>query len=306
MSSPRIQPLIFALEPFGGSTREHLPALPMIFADDTAVTRGEAVFETLRLIDGQPENLERHARRFQRSAEQLGIPTPDDKHWARATSQAAEEWEEEHPGVEATCRWTLTRGRESRPDIPTAWMVVQPMPEEVLQQRARGVKVLTGPRGYRITEQTPWSVSGAKSIAYAANMSALRYAKAHGFDDVIFRDGDRILEGTTSTLITFRGHKVRTPVVGGDVLPGTTQAALFAQLSEQGFSCKEKPLLYDDLRKADSVWLVSSIRGATRVTRLDEHELVADGAECDFEKFVAGSASNLAPQVVQKRSKRTV
>ncbi|MDU0479842.1 aminodeoxychorismate lyase [Staphylococcus chromogenes] len=286
MSSPRLQPLIYALEPFGGSTRSHLPSLPLVYVDDTAVTRGEGVFETLRLVDGHAENVERHIARFQRSAQQLGIPEPRGEQWAAATAEAAAEWELQHTGVEATCRWTLTRGRESRPDIPTAWMVVQPLSPAVLFQREHGVKVLTGPRGYRLTDPTPWSVSGAKSLGYAANMSALRYANSQGFDDVIFLDGDRVLEATTATVITFRGHKVRTPVSGADVLPGTTVASLFADLTERGFSCKEKPLLYDDLLKADSVWLVSSLRGATRVTKLDEHTLAGSKAVCDFSGYL--------------------
>ncbi|AKK03909.1 aminodeoxychorismate lyase [Corynebacterium epidermidicanis] len=288
MGSPKIAPLIFVIEPFGGSTRAHLPTLPLLYVDDFAVTRGEGVFETLRVVDGKVVNLERHVRRFQRSAVALGIPEPKASHWSKATADACAEWENLHPGIEATCRWTLSRGRESRRDIPTAWMVISPVSPEILWQREHGVKAMTGPRGYRLTEETPWAVSGVKSLGYAANMSALRYAKSQGFDDVIFCDGENVLEGATSTVLSIRGHKIRTPLTGGDVLPGTTQAALFSQATAAGFSCKEKPLTKSDLLKADSVWLVSSVRGAVRVTQLDDRIITKSGDAFDLDKYLKG------------------
>ena len=41
----------------------------------------------------------------------------------------------------------------------------------------------------------PWVLIGAKTLSYAANMAALRYAKSHGFDDVIFTSAEgKLLE----------------------------------------------------------------------------------------------------------------
>lgn len=249
----------------------------MLFWDDAAVTRGDGVFESVRLIDGHPVNLDRHLDRFARSATILGLPTPDRAHWARATKEAATEWAEKHGPGEAACTWTMSRGRASRPDIPTTWLVVKPLSKDVAQQRAEGVKVLTGSRGYRLTEAAPWSTAGAKTLAYAENMAALRYARARGFDDVLFMDDEQVLEGATSTVVTVRGHKIRTPQPGGEVLAGTTQALLFDRAVAAGFSCKEKPLYLGDLYKADQVWLVSSTRGPVLVTQLNDKKLAPTG-----------------------------
>ena len=43
----------------------------------------------------------------------------------------------------------------------------------------------------------------------------------------------------------------------------------------QGYRCKAKPLTVEYLEKADSVWLVSSVRVAARVTRLNDKKLKA-------------------------------
>ncbi|MEJ5929051.1 aminodeoxychorismate lyase [Corynebacterium sp. H128] len=277
MSTHAVAPLIYILEPFGGSTREHSLALPMIFWDDAAVTRGDGVFESIRIIDGKAKNLHKHAERFARSAAILGLPVPDSQHWIHATEEAAAQWAEKNGPLEGACTWTMSRGRASRPDLPTTWLVVKPLSDEIYRQRKEGVKVLTGPRGYQLTESAPWSVAGAKTLGYVENMAALRYARQQGFDDVIFRDGDRVLEGATSTIISVRGTKLRTPTPGGEILAGTTQAGIFEYAVKKGWTAKTKDLEVSDLLKSESVWLVSSTRGAVLVTQLDEHKLKPAG-----------------------------
>lgn len=292
MANPPVEPIILVVEPFGGSTRRHNPALPLVYWDDAAVTRGDGVFETLLLREGRAANLERHLERFVSSARLLGLPVPDPEVWRRATAEAVEAWLETST-ADATCGWTLTRGREST-GLPSAWLTVRPVSETQVRQRRKGVKVMTAARGYTIdaelpgvdeattgdvTEKTsrhpaPWLTVGAKTLNYSANMAALRYAKSHGFDDVIYVAGDRVLEGATSTVVTVKkGRRLRTPRPGGDILPGTTQAALFEHAEAEGWRCREKDLDVGDLLRAESVWLVSSVRMAARVTRIDGQKL---------------------------------
>ena len=66
-------PVIYVVEPYGGSVRRHNPALPLVYWDDAAVTRGDGVFETLLIRDGHPANLRRHLDRFQASARLLDL-----------------------------------------------------------------------------------------------------------------------------------------------------------------------------------------------------------------------------------------
>ena len=250
--------------------------LPHVFWDDAAVTRGDGCFETILIHGGEPVNMDAHIARFARSAALLDLPEPAAETWRTATLEAVGEYVRESgldpQDVEAKCQWTYTRGRETT-GVPTAWVSVRPIPAAQLKQRKKGVKVMTASRGYTLTptEDTPWVTVGAKSLNYAAAMSALRWAKKQGCDDVIFVDPATgcVLEGATSTVITVKGDKLRTPVTGGDVLPGTTQAAIFRLAEERGWRCKEKDLTIDDLLGADQVWLVSSVRGGVRVTEID-------------------------------------
>lgn len=291
-------PIIYAVEPFGGSVRDHNPNLPLVFCDDAAVTRGDGVFETLLLRDGRVCNVERHVERFLASADLLDLPLINIDGWLKATTMALDKWQA-ITDEDATCTWVYTRGREAT-GIPSAWLTVKQIPATTVQQRTTGVAVMTSPRGYHIDPQptsgaaatsatAPWLVVGAKTLSYAANMAALRWARAHDFDDVIYVNGDTVLEGATSTVITVRGKKLRTPIAGGDVLPGTTQAALFEHATTQGWRCKQKHLLVDDLYRADSVWLVSSVRIAARVTRINDQELPAPDNEAEIWELIAAA-----------------
>ena len=254
-----------------------MPNLPLVYWDDAAVTRGDGIFESLLVRDGKAANLHRHAERFRHSAQALNLPEPPMHKWEEATALAIADFygpagagDTGESPLEAKCTWTYTRGRAST-GVPTAWVAVQEIPEDVVAQRAKGVKVMSTPRLWQVAEELP-----AKTLNYAATMATLRLARERGFDDVIFTDPDtgQVLEGATSTVVAVKGTKLRTPA-GKGILPGTTQAALFEYASEQGYRCKAKELNLSYLEEADSVWLVSSVRTAVRVTRLDDTKLKA-------------------------------
>ena len=188
-----VKPVVVVVDTFGGPIRHHNPELPLIYWDDAAVTRGDGVFETLLIRDGHACNLERHSKRFAASAALLGLPEPDAEYWRAATAEAIESWPKD---VDASCVWTLTRGRAAT-NRPSAWITVKQIPVEHLEQRHLGVSVMTAPRGFSVTttpdEAAPWMIVGAKTLSYAANMAALRHARSCGFDDVIYVDGDCVL-----------------------------------------------------------------------------------------------------------------
>lgn len=308
---PVPEPIIIAVEPFGGSIRDHRAQLPLVFWDDALVTRGDGVFETLLITGGKVANFDRHAQRFKASALLLDLPEPCMDYWLSATKVAVDKWSRVSD-ADAKCTWTYTRGREST-KVPTAWITVTAVPAKTLDQREEGVKVMTSPRGYVFSaglpsdsgdalgekgkeEPTPpWAIVGAKTLNYAANMAALRWAQSHGYDDVIFteetKEGERVLEGATSTVVIVRGDKLRTPTPGKGVLAGTTQAALFEYASRHGWRCKGKDLYVEDLEKADSVWLVSSVRVATRVRRINDKKLPKPDNEAEIKELITRALS---------------
>lgn len=266
---------------------------PLLYADDLGAVRGDGIFETLLVRDGRPLKVESHLTRLTSSARAVGLPAPDLDEWRLAIELAAEEWvknstSSDSVSAEGAMRLVLSRGRESGGE-PTAYVSVSPLPDRVAKAREEGVSVMALERGYSVdlSARAPWLLLGAKTLSYAANMAALRYAAAHGADDVIFLSSEgRVLEGPRSSVVIVRGKTLVTPPLDQGILPGTTQKALFEVAVAQGYQFQYAPLRTADLITAEGVWLVSSITLAARVRKLDGLTLNKPIFEDEFRALV--------------------
>lgn len=266
-------------------------SVPVLYIDDLAARRGDGIFETLMVRSGRVRNLALHRDRFVRGAELLDLPAPDLDRWLQATDTALSAWND-LGGGEAALRWMYSRGREST-GRPTGWVTVTGESSRALEQRANGVRVMTAHRGFSLTvsEDSPWALVGAKTLSYAMNMAALRHAASQGLEDVIFvGDDDRVLEGPTSTVVAVTGRRLVTPTQQAGVLPGTTQAAMFALAGQRGWETAQEPLTVADLRDADGVWLVSSVRIHARVTEMDGAALARPASADEVEQLAVEAA----------------
>ncbi len=261
------------------------PDAPLLFADDMAVLRGDGVFETVLVRGGNACAIEFHLGRLRRSAQALDLPEPELGRWREAVERAAKEWGADREGV---LRMVLTRGRDSEQSAvpadvtggdlapavptPTAFVLVLPVPARISVARTDGVSVVTLSRGISVdlAQAAPWQLLGAKTLSYATNMAALRFAHRMGADDVIFTSTEnRVLEGPRSTVVIARDKTLITPPAKNGVLPGVTQRALFVEAEKAGWQCRYDSLFTADLLTCDSIWMLSSIALAARVNSLD-------------------------------------
>ncbi|RMI29612.1 aminodeoxychorismate lyase [Nocardia stercoris] len=256
---------------------------PLLYADDIGALRGDGIFETVLLRGGSACALELHLARLARSAAALELPAPDLDAWRFAVEVAADAWGGDREGV---LRMICTRGRDGahpsgpagkgdlagpQPDT-TGYVLVTPVPERVAAARADGISVITLARGLsdQVADTAPWLLLGAKTLSYATNMAALRFAARMGADDAIFTSTEhRVLEGPRSSVVIQRGKTLITPPARSGVLPGITQRALFAEAERAGWDCRYESFFTADLITADSIWLLSSVTLAARVNRLD-------------------------------------
>lgn len=249
---------------------------PLLHADDLAAVRGDGVFETVLVRDGRACLIESHLQRLTHSAKLMDLPEPDLAGWRRAIEVATRQWLM-ITDDEAAMRLVYSRGRESSPAAPTAYVMVNPVPDRVTAVRRDGVAAITLDRGLPANgiDTMPWLLAGAKTLSYAVNMAVLRHAARQGAGDVIFVSTDGyILEGPRSTVvIAVDGDGGRpcllTPPPWYPILRGTTQQALFEVARARGYDCDYRALRPADLAAAQGIWLVSSMTLAARVHTLD-------------------------------------
>ncbi|BCJ43156.1 4-amino-4-deoxychorismate lyase [Actinoplanes ianthinogenes] len=210
---------------------------------------GDGVFETLHLRPSGPWLFDQHLDRLARSAELLGLPPPPP-----VTPPA---------GQTGVMRIIYTR---------TVFHVsVAPIPDQVLRERRDGVRVLSADLGVAVGRQPPWSLSAAKSLSYAGNFAARRWAARNQADDVIWTaiDGS-VLEAPTASIVWLSGDELGTvPWERAGILPGITAAHLLSLAPSVGLRPVRRMLTLDELATADAIWLASSVRGLAEVVTLD-------------------------------------
>lgn len=245
------------------------PRDALLTATDLSATRGDGIFETVVIVDGIPQALEAHLERFERSAAMLDLPAPRRDLWRFAVLAAAEALSAHTP--RGAVKFVMSRGDEAATGGPTGWALgfaPDSRPDGVTPE----VDVVLLDRGYRhdVAQTSPWLLQGAKTLSYAVNMAALREAQRRGAQDVIFTSIDGfVLEGPNSTVIARIDDVYVTSPAELGVLPGTTQADVFAALADEGAAVETRPIDVEELHRADAIWLCSSTRGAAPVRSLD-------------------------------------
>jgi len=251
-----------------GHARSVDPTAPVVGAFDLGLGRGDGAFESVLVTGGTTPRLADHLARLHRSAQLMELDHPGDDAVRAVVAAAVADWPAD---VDGACRVLLTRGLgEGTP--PTLLALLAAVPAETVRQRTAGIAVVSlslgVPAAFRAT--APWLLGGAKTLSYAVNMAAYRHAHRLGADDVVFTSLEgQLLEGPTSTVVWAAGGRLHTPPVETGILAGTTQARLFAAAGADGWGTAVTAGTVADLHAADAVWLLSGIRGAAPVTRLD-------------------------------------
>ncbi|OBG99948.1 MULTISPECIES: aminodeoxychorismate lyase [unclassified Mycobacterium] len=271
----------------------HQPDTPLLHADDLAAVRGDGIFETLLVRDGRACLVESHLQRLTHSAKLMDLPAPDLPSWRHAIGEATRRWAAD-TADEGAMRLICSRGRESGSG-PTAYVMVNPVPERVAAVRRDGLSAITLDRGLPAdaADTMPWLLAGAKTLSYAVNMAALRHAARQGAGDVIFVSSDgHILEGPRSTVVIASdtgadGNPcLLTPPPWYPILRGTTQQALFEVARAKGYDCDYRALRVADLQAAQGIWLISSMTLAARVHTLDGRRLLRSPITTEFAELV--------------------
>jgi branched-chain amino acid aminotransferase len=228
---------------------------------DHGLTVGDGVFETIKVTDSQTFALTRHLDRLTRSAEGLGLPSPDHDEVRRACAAVLRA----NPVPLGRLRVTYTGG-------------VSPLGSERGDQGASLVVALGEiPRRPDTTaiHTVPWTrnehsaVAGLKTTSYGENVVALARAKQHGASEAIFANtAGRLCEGTGSNIFVILDGTLHTPPLNSGCLAGITR-----DLVVQWCGAEQTDLPMSALQDAEEIFLTSSTRDVQAVSRVDDRLL---------------------------------
>jgi 4-amino-4-deoxychorismate lyase len=271
----------------------HLPVT------DLSAHRGDGIFETVLVSMGARGatvvSRERHFTRFRASASALDLPDPDQGLWDRVIDSLIAEVAAADPeNVEFGIRYALSRGEQDANGEyrGRGWAFPVPVDDHIRTAREQGVTAVSLDRGFDayIGSKAPWLLIGAKTLSYAVNQAAGRYAASNDADEALFVSHDGIvLEGPTANLIIRRGDRLLTPNPEAGLLSGTTQRLIFDHAEDLGLRAEYADLSLDDVKAADGAWYVSSMRTAVALRELDGNAISVDQTLTDrFQEIIRG------------------
>ena len=242
------------------------PTEPAVSALDHAVTVGDGVFETAKIVDGRPFALTRHHRRLERSAAGLGLPPVDlglvDKGVAAVL---------DGPEIGfGRLRYSVTGGigpLGSDRDDSALTHIVLAAPQAPPPESGK-LTVVPWTRNERS------AVAGLKTTSYAENVVALARAKQEGAIEAVFANTrGELCECTGSNVFVVVDGVVLTPPVGSGLLAGITRELTIEWGRAAGFEIREEALPLDVLQSADEVFITSSTKDVLPVHAVDDRVL---------------------------------
>jgi branched-subunit amino acid aminotransferase/4-amino-4-deoxychorismate lyase len=230
------------------------PAAPVFHADDEALLRGAAAFETVRMRRGKPVLLRRHVERLERSALALRLPAPS------GAAELAWQVAEAAGSAEGTIRLFRTG--------MTLLATVGPLPPGLAEMRRRGIAAVT------IRMTSAGLLTGVKATSYATALAAVAQAEKTGAEDAIYLDeGETVLEATMSNVWWREGDVLVTPSLATGVLPGVTRGAVAAIARGAGYRVREGSFTLPHLLRADEAFTSSAVREIMPLVAVDGREL---------------------------------
>jgi 4-amino-4-deoxychorismate lyase len=237
--------------------RGYAPAVSDRFLVSAAELFGDGVFETVHLRPAGPWLLGPHLDRLARSAARLELSLPSRTEIEDRVAAAG------FIPPEAALRIILTR--------ESLHVTVGAIGPAVLRERRSGIRLISADLGCSVDRRPPWSLTAAKSLSYAGNFAARRWAARQGADDVVWLSTEGYaLEAPTASLVWLIGDTLATvPPDRAPILPGITAAHLLETAGSVGLRAEERMVTRPELAAADAIWLASSLRGLAEAVSLD-------------------------------------
>ncbi len=235
---------------------------------DRCFLYGDGLFETIRIVNGQPFRWDAHWARLEAGASALRFALPTESQQARS---AASEIVIHNSCLEGVLRINVSRGTGPRGyspkgcGRPTFCVSIHPLPPlDPCRPAEWKLKTVSIPLPARDV------LSGAKSASKLRQIMAKAEAEEAGADEaVLLTPGGMIAEGAASNLFWFEGDRLCTPPLDYGILPGITREIILELCREQGIPFSERSRPGTEGQWLNGVFCSLSSIGIAEATQFD-------------------------------------
>lgn len=232
---------------------------------DRGLCHGLSLFETLLVVNGQPQLFDEHIERLLDGFDKLGLEADAKTYYGLRSSMVALMEKNALNDGRARLRLSVSFGEGALNDLSGkhlwAWMTAH-----ALDLCAESIRIVTA----------PWKkahkgiLCGLKSGNYAESIIALDHARRMNCEEIMFfNTADELCEAAMANIFLIRDGTLMTPHLASGCLPGITRALVLRLAKAEEIPCQEVSLSRDDLDQADCVFLTSSTKGLIWVSAVD-------------------------------------
>lgn len=223
---------------------------------------GDGVFESIRIIDGEPINVQLHYIRLVEGAELLKIRMPSFFSEAFFETKIVELLQRSNISQGGKCKISIDRasGGTYSPEVNEAEYCIEvyPLEKNRYELNQKGLEIDL----YTDQLKTKHKISNYKTKNGLMYILASLDAKEKGLDDVlIFNSDNAIVESTNSNVFVVSNGVIYTPGLQDGCLAGTMRVQVINIAIENGFKVYECPITPQNLLVADEVFLTNAIAG---------------------------------------------
>lgn len=258
-------------------TKEINPAEEWLLSE--GVQFGLGLFETMRLINGQIEDLSEHLERMHRSALALDICFPEIFGDADALSNLLKPIIESVEDSLAVLKLTLVKTGDS-----SSWWAQTKAFPYTKNQLKTGMKLTIS----SVRRNSTSVLQRHKSLNYAENWLEKKKSVENGYQEVIFLNEDSfVAEGSSTNVFFLKDGIWHTPAVEIGLLNGIMRQRVINNMVSSGAELIEGAFTYQQLLSADAVVLTNALMGVMPVRQIGQTEFVlSQGFELkDLEKI---------------------
>ena len=233
--------------------------------NDLGLLRAYSVFDYFRTYNGKPFRIEDHLERFQNSAGSLNLPL---EYSEEQIIEIVDKLLKLSGQKEAGIRLLLTGGYS--PDgmtvvKPNFLVIIEQFVEPPAEDYENGVKL--------VTMDYQRDVPSIKSTNYLNAIRSQALKKNENAHDILYCNGNDILELTRCNFFIFKGETLITPKEG--VLLGITRKVVL-EIASGKFTIEERGLGLSELEEATEAFLTGTSKKIVSVVRVDTIQ-IGDG-----------------------------
>ena len=224
----------------------------------------DGVYEVTSVLGGKLIDFDGHAKRLERSLNELDMPEPEvDLLEIHRQLIARNEIED------GLVYLQVTRGVADRDFAypegvpPSVVLFTQAKPGLADSPKAKeGMKVIS-------IDDIRWGRRDIKTVQLLYPSMGKMAAKAAGADDAWMIEDGFVTEGTSNNAYIVKGNKIITRHLGTEILHGITRAAVLRFAREAQMEVEERSFTIDEAKKADEAFITSASTFVMPVVEID-------------------------------------